>query len=261
MKLCRIIEKLDLDFPRKLACGWDNCGLLVGDTEAEIDTVLVSLDVTDACIDRAVRDHARLILTHHPLIFMPLRQICEQDFIARRVRKMIRNDINYFAMHTNFDIAKMADLNAEDLELKSPELLWPERTDKNGEPCGFGRIGTVEGEPTLAEFAGKVKKAMRLPFVRISGDPDRVIRVGAVSSGAGKGAVSDALRKGADVLVTGDLDYHTAIDAVAQGLTLIDAGHYGTEFTYIRYMEKYMRENFPELTCLAMDIRQPYEVV
>ena len=61
--------------------------------------------------------------------------------------------------------------------------------------------------------------------------------------------------------MTGDLDYHTAIDAVAQGLTLIDAGHYGTEFTYIRYMEKYMRENFPELTCLAMDIRQPYEVV
>ena len=102
---------------------------------------------------------------------------------------------------------------------------------------------------------------MRLPYVRIYGDHDRVISVGAVSSGAGKGAVADALKKGADVLVTGDLDYHTAIDAVAQGLTLIDAGHYGTEFTYIRYMEKYMRENFKELTCHAMEIRQPYEVV
>ena len=162
MKLCRIIEKLDTDFPRELACDWDNCGLLVGDTDAEIDTVLVSLDVTDACIERAVREQAQLILTHHPLIFRPLGQICEQDFIARRVRKMIKNDINYFAMHTNFDIAKMADLNAEDLELKSAELLWPEGTDENGRPCGFGRIGRVEGALTLAEFAGKVKKAMRL---------------------------------------------------------------------------------------------------
>ena len=89
MKLCRIIEKLDTDFPRELACDWDNCGLLVGDTDAEIDTVLVSLDVTDACIERAVREQAQLILTHHPLIFRPLGQICEQDFIARRVRKMI----------------------------------------------------------------------------------------------------------------------------------------------------------------------------
>ena len=261
MKLCRIIEKLDTDFPRELACDWDNCGLLVGDTDAEIDTVLVSLDVTDACIERAVREHAQLILTHHPLIFRPLGQICEQDFIARRVRKMIKNDINYFAMHTNFDIAKMADLNADDLDLKSPELLWPEGTDGSGEPYGFGRIGMVEGEPTLTAFAGRVKEAMRLPYVRIYGDPERVIRVGAVSSGAGKGAVADALKKGADVLVTGDLDYHTAIDAAGQGLALIDAGHYGTEFTYIRYMEQYVKENFPELHCLAMEIAQPYQVV
>lgn len=261
MKLWRIIEKLDADFPRGLACEWDNCGLLVGDAEAEIETVLVNLDVTDACVERAAAEHAQLILTHHPLIFRPLSRICEQDFIARRVRKMIKNDINYFAMHTNFDIAKMGELNAEDLELKNTELLWTEGTDENGTPCGFGRIGKVDGEPTLSEFAGRVKKAMRLPCVRIYGDPSRRIRTGAVSSGAGKGAVADALRKGADVLVTGDLDYHTAIDAAAQGLTLIDAGHYGTEFTYIRYMEKYMRENFPELTCLAMDIVQPYEVV
>ena len=261
MKLCRIIEKLDADFPRELACDWDNCGLLVGDSEAEIDTVLINLDVTDACIERAVREKAQLILTHHPLIFRPLGQICEQDFIAGRVRKMIKNDINYFAMHTNFDIAKMADLNAEDLELKDAELLWPEGTDKTGNPIGFGRIGRVEGEPTLTEFSERVKKAMRLPHVRIYGDPLRTIRAGAVSSGAGKGAVADALKKGADVLVTGDLDYHTAIDAVAQGLTLIDAGHYGTEWTYIRYMGKYMKKHFPGLTCLTMDIAQPYVVV
>jgi len=74
-------------------------------------------------------------------------------------------------------------------------------------------------------------------------------------------SITDALMKGADVLVTGDLDYHSAIDAASQGLAMIDAGHYGTELTYIRFMENFMRTHFPELEIFAMEVRQPYTVV
>jgi putative NIF3 family GTP cyclohydrolase 1 type 2 len=74
-------------------------------------------------------------------------------------------------------------------------------------------------------------------------------------------SIPDALAKGADVLVTGDLDYHSAIDANAQGLAMIDAGHYGTESTYIRFMESFVRERFPDLEVHTMEPRQPYLVL
>ncbi|HAE45177.1 MAG TPA: Nif3-like dinuclear metal center hexameric protein [Lachnospiraceae bacterium] len=261
MKLADIMRTIEEDFPKSLAVDWDNVGLLVGDEEAEIRKVLINLDVTDAAVERAVKEGADLILTHHPLLFRPLKTVTEQDFIAARVRKLIRNDINYYAMHTNFDIAGMADQNAVDLSLREPEVLEELGTYEDGRAYGLGRIGLLPEEMTLKELAGHVKDVMKLDAVRVYGDPERkVLRVG-VSSGAGKSAVNDALRKHADVLITGDLDYHTAIDADARGLAMIDAGHYGTEFTYISFMEKYVKEKFPELDVLTMQIVQPYHIV
>ncbi len=255
------MRTIEEDFPKSLAVDWDNVGLLVGDEEAEIRKVLINLDVTDAAVERAVKEGADLILTHHPLLFRPLKTVTEQDFIAARVRKLIRNDINYYAMHTNFDIAGMADQNAVDLSLREPEVLEELGTYEDGRAYGLGRIGLLPEEMTLKELAGHVKDVMKLDAVRVYGDPERkVLRVG-VSSGAGKSAVNDALRKHADVLITGDLDYHTAIDADARGLAMIDAGHYGTEFTYISFMEKYVKEKFPELDVLTMQIVQPYHIV
>ncbi len=255
------MRTIEEDFPKSLAVDWDNVGLLVGDEEAEIRKVLINLDVTDAAVERAVKEGADLILTHHPLLFRPLKTVTEQDFIAARVRKLIRNDINYYAMHTNFDIAGMADQNAVDLSLREPEVLEELGTYEDGRAYGLGRIGVLPEEMTLKELAGHVKDVMKLDAVRVYGDPERkVLRVG-VSSGAGKSAVNDALRKHADVLITGDLDYHTAIDADARGLAMIDAGHYGTEFTYISFMEKYVKEKFPELDVLTMQIVQPYHIV
>lgn len=261
MKLKDIMNVIEKDFPKYLAMDWDNVGLLVGDEEAEIHKVLISLDVTDQTVERAVQSGADLILTHHPLLFRPLGTVTEQNFIARRVRKLIRNDINYYAMHTNFDIAGMADLNAEDLALCDPEVLEVMGSYDDGKEYGLGRIGTLGREMTLAELAEHVKDVMKLDAVRVYGNTDRRINRVAVSSGAGKSAVFDALKKDADVLITGDLDYHTAIDAESQGLCMIDAGHYGTEFTYISYMADYVREKFPSLTVLTMEIKQPYSVL
>ena len=111
---------------------------------------------------------------------------------------------------------------------------------------------------SLSAFAEVVKQVMSLQAVRVYGDPDRLVQTCAVSSGSGRSEIRAALETGADVLVTGDLDYHTSIDANAQGLALIDAGHYGTEFVYITYMEGYLKKTFPELSVRSMKIRQPY---
>ncbi len=261
MKLRSIMKTIETDFPTELAMDWDNVGLIVGDEEAEIRTILINLDVTDAAVERAVECGADLILTHHPLLFRPMKTVTEQNFIARRVRKLIRNDINYYAMHTNFDIARMADLNAQDLSLRDAEVLEVLGSYEDGRRYGLGRIGRLEKEMRLSELAEKVRDVMKLDAVRVYGDPERIVSKTGVSSGAGKSAVPDAIEKGADVLITGDLDYHTAIDANAQGLAMIDAGHYGTEHIYISYMERYIKEKFPDLEVLTMDIEQPYTVI
>lgn len=261
MKLSDIIGRLEEDFPAGLAADWDNVGLLVGDREAEIRSVFISLDVTDAAVDAAVRCGADLILTHHPLLFRPLKTVTEQDFIAKRVRKLIKHDINYYAMHTNFDIAGMADLNARELELKDARVLETVGTYEDGREYGYGRIGELDVQMTLSMLSEKVKSAMKLEAVRVYGDPDRIVKRVGISSGAGKGCVQDALEKGADVVITGDLDYHTAIDANARGLAMIDAGHYGTEYVFIPFMEGYVREKFPELDAITMEIIQPYRVL
>ena len=154
----------------------------------------------------------------------------------------------------------MADLNAADLQLIDPRILDATGEDASGNPVGLGRVGEVP-EMSLSAFAEVVKSAMSLQAVRVYGDPGRMVRTCAVSSGSGKSEIRAAIEAGADVLVTGDLDYHTSIDANAQGLALIDAGHYGTEFVYITYMEDYLKKTFPELSVRSMKIKQPYSVL
>ena len=166
MKLRDIIKQLDKDFPFSWAMEWDNIGLLVGDMEADINKVFLNLDVTDEAVAEASLWGADLILTHHPLLFSPARTVTEQDFIGRRIRRLIKEDINYIAMHTNFDIAKMADLNAADLQLMDPRILDVTGEDASGNPVGLGRVGEVP-EMSLAAFAEIVKKAMSLQAVRV----------------------------------------------------------------------------------------------
>ncbi len=260
MKLNDIIQVLEREIPPKYAEEWDNVGLLVGDRNQEIKRILVSLDADDGTVEEAVEKEADLIVTHHPLIFKPLKTVTEDDFIARRIRSMIRNDISYFAMHTNFDVVKMADLNAKDLLLNHPDVLETNGVDERGE-FGFGRIGRLDKDMTLKQFASFVKKIAKLPSVRVYGDVDQIVRIAAIASGSGKSAISDAIQKGAQVIVTGDVDYHTGIDANAKGIAVIDAGHYGTEYVFISYMSYFLKQLFPDLEILSREIKQPYEIV
>lgn len=261
MKLREIMDKLDGDFPIAYAVDWDNTGLLTGDENADIKKVYIALDVTEETAEGAAKAGADLMITHHPLLFHPLKSVNEQDPVGRCVRRLIGNGINYYAMHTNFDIVKMADLNADDLKIENPEILEEVFTDQEGKLRGFGRIGNLREKLTLHDFAQAVNSAMLLPAVRVYGNPAQMIARAAVSSGSGKSSIPSAIKKGADVLVTGDIDYHTALDACAAGLSLIDAGHYGTEFIFISYMKKYFERTLPELSVETRAIRQPYTVI
>lgn len=236
-----IFEKLA---PEKLACDWDNPGLQVGRQEKEIETILVALDATDAVIEQAVAEQADLLVTHHPLIFKPVKQVNDGNFITRRIVKLLQADICCFAMHTNFDAAPgcMADLAAERLKLQQAEPL--EVTgEQDGEVTGIGRAGNLETPLSLSQLASQVKEAFHLPFVTVYGaeavtEPIRRI---AISPGSGGSMIGYGLRKGAQVLVTGDIGHHTGIDAAACQMAIMDAGHYGLEQIFIPFVADYIQ--------------------
>ena len=101
MKCREIIEKLNQLAPEHIACGWDNPGLLAGRRDKAVKRILAAVDADDAVVEEAIEKGADMLLTHHPLIFKPLKKVNDDDFISRRIMKLIQADISYYTMHTN----------------------------------------------------------------------------------------------------------------------------------------------------------------
>lgn len=260
MKCYDIIEKLESLSPPVFAEEWDNIGLLAGRRDKEVRTVYIALDATDVVIGEAVRLGADLLLTHHPLIFKKMSRVNTDDFIGRRVCELIRNDISYYAMHTNFDVMGMADAAADALSLKDRQVLSVTYEDALSKE-GCGRVGRLEKCMRVVELAALVKEKFHVPNVRVFGSLEDIAGTVAVMPGSGGGYIQDALNAGADVMITGDVDHHEGIDAVAQGIVVIDAGHYGIEKIFIPYMEAYIKRELPGIQVYKAEISEPFVVV
>ena len=263
MKLYELIDFFEEVAPEKDARDWDNVGLLVGDRDWDIKKVYIALDATDAVVDAAIDAGADLILTHHPLIFKTVNRVDASDFVGRRIIRLVENHIACFAMHTNFDIHHMGRLAEERLGLMHTISLDPCDIDGEIDPnVGIGRIGSLmDGAMNLLDYSEHVKETFELPYVRVYGDHETMIHTVAVSPGSGRGEIDVAARGGADVLITGDIDHHSGIDAVAKGLCIIDAGHYGVEHIFIKYMaERIVAEDFGVEAVMAQKT-MPYYIV
>lgn len=260
MRCEQIIEALEQLSPRTFAESWDNVGLLAGRRDKETTKVYVALDATEEVIDEAIAFGAGLLLTHHPLIFTPMKKINTDDFIGRRVVKLLSHDISCYAMHTNFDVMGMADAAADEIGLKKRQVLSITYEDEIAKE-GLGRIGKLPEIMTLDECAAFVKKAFSLESVRVYGDGQSHVEIAAISPGSGKTMIPYAIEEGAQVLITGDIDHHDGIDALARGLSIIDAGHYGLEKIFLPYMKEFFRRELPELTVLTAREQNPFRVM
>ena len=259
--LCQeLIGILQEQSPEYYACEWDNVGLLVGDPQKEIKRVYIALDATDEAVAEAVDASADLLLTHHPMIFRAVKRITAGDFIGRKIIKLIRNDISYYAMHTNYDVVTMGEQAAEMLRLRDTEIMEVTYDDGSRQE-GLGRTGELPGEMSLAECGRYVKQVFGLDTVRLFGNPEQKVSRAAVLPGSGKSLVDAALRTGADVMISGDFGHHDGIDAVMRGLTVIDAGHYGIEKIFVSQMAGYIRETFTGLTVYTEKDENPFWVV
>ena len=259
--LCKeIVQVIEAAYPREAALDFDNVGLLAGRAEKEVESVYIALDATDAVIDRAVEAGADMLITHHPLIFSPLKKVTDEDFVSRRVVKLIQNDISYYAMHTNYDVLGMAELAEKILGIRDSEVL-DITMEKDGKPEGIGRIGELEKPMTLEECCVYVKHKLNLGSLKVFGDMQAEVSRLAISPGSGKTAIAAAIAKGADVLVTGDIGHHDGLDAVEQGLAVIDAGHYGTEYIFIDDMRRFLEDKLPVLDVITTPVIHPFQVI
>ena len=260
MKCSEIIEHLEQHSPPSLAEDWDNVGLLAGRREKEVSSVFVSLDASDELIDEAIRLEADMIITHHPMLFRAIKRATDEDFIGARLVKLLRYDISYYAMHTNFDVMGMADAAADNLQLTERKVLDVTFEDELSTE-GIGRTGRLPVAMPLKDCATLVKSAFDVPDVRVYGDLERTVETVALCPGSGRSMIPHALAQKTEVLITGDIDYHTGIDAVAQGLCIIDAGHYGIEKLFIPYMRDFLHRELPALTVHTAGIKEPYVTI
>lgn len=261
MKCKDIIECLEKAYPPFAALDFDNVGLLAGNSEKEVKRIYLALDATTEVIYHAGTWQADMLITHHPLIFSPLKRVTNEDFVGRRVMQLIQSDISYYAMHTNYDVLGMAKLAQDVLELQNAQTLDVTMETVDGQKEGIGKIGVLRDTMTLQECCDYVKAHLGLETVHVFGNPKHRIHCMAVSPGSGKSAIRPALQKGADVLVTGDIGHHEGLDAWEQGLAVIDAGHYGTEYLFMEDVKQYLYRHFTEIEVCTEPVQVPCRVM
>ena len=260
MKCGRIIDSLEEMYPVANAEDWDNVGLIVGRRDKEVRKIYIAVDPTDEVIQCAIEVQADMIITHHPLIFRAIKKVNADDFITRRVLRLARHDMCYYAMHTNFDVTEMADAAADKIRLKKRSVLSVTYEDDIAKG-GFGRVGRLPSVMTLKECAEYVKKCFRLKYVRVYGELDTELETAAICPGSGKSMIGDAVKAGADVFITGDIEHHDGLDCIAQGLTVIDAGHYGIEKIFIESVKEYLKRTFPDMAVYTHRDIEPFTIM
>jgi dinuclear metal center YbgI/SA1388 family protein len=254
-----LMELLETFAPKRYACSWDNVGLLVGRASQEIKKAVVALDATNEVVARAVKEEADMIITHHPMLFSSIKRVNDEHFLGDKILTLAEHKISCFAMHTNFDVIGMAALAGRYLGFPDDARPFEVTADQDGELEGIGRMTTLSVETTLGEYADFVKEALSLEHILLFGDENKKVKTVAISPGSGRSMIELAARQGVDVLITGDIGHHEGLDALDMGVSVIEAGHYGTEYIFIDYVTEFL-ERETSIEVIPVKSGSPYQV-
>ena len=231
MKVSELVRELNRIYPESFQENYDNTGQQVMFPGKEITGVYVSLDVENAVIEDAIKNGCNMIISHHPLIFRPVKKIVSGEARSSMIIGLIRNEISLYAMHTNYDKFMFSYL-ADVLGFPGSKVLF--KTDgEGGTETGFGSVCLMENSIALGGLLLKVKETLGLDYLLYSGDENMSIKSIAFINGSGGGSVERAIASAhPHCIITGDTGYHHARYAIDSGVALIDAGHFGTEIIF-----------------------------
>ncbi len=225
----QIYELLNNTFPFSTQEEWDNSGLLI-DSGSESSRVLICLDVTCKVIDRAVETGAKIILSHHPVIFSGIKSINCDDVVYRA----IRNDISIISAHTNFDKYEKGTCYAIADKLGLTPVY--------NENIEIGLTATCE-KTTCRQLAEKCKAVFGSASFTL---PEKSVENIFICAGAGGGMMGEILSIGADLFITGESKYHDMLDLAAMGVAVIEVGHDASEKISLETFEKLIKDNFKD---------------
>ncbi len=234
MKILDVYNTLNTLAPFSLAEEWDNCGLLVGSFEEECKTVLVCLDVTDDVINQAIENEVQLIISHHPVIFDPVKSVNFNSKIA----KLVKNNISVISAHTNLDIAQngVNDTLCEKLNFEIKENFAD----------SFGRICTCKKFDTATDLAKYVKEKLNseeLTFI----DASNQINTVAICSGSGSSLAQDVINSKVDAFITGELKHNVMLELYENKISVVMAGHFSTEVVITQTLAEKLNALIPEI--------------
>ena len=249
-----VMNALENFAPLPLQESYDNAGLQVGLTEAEVSGVLLCLDVTEEVISEAIDLGCNLIVSHHPLLFRGLKVLSDTDMVQRCVRMAVQNDVNIYSAHTNLDSA-IDGVNyaiAERLGLVDVELMQQRRVPVQADAKermvlgGNGVIGYLtEGEDSLV-FLQRVKQVFGVECLMHNELLQRPIQCVAICGGAGDFLLDEAIKQKADAFLTGEMHYHQYFGH-AQQIQIGVLGHYQSEQYTTDIFRNVIEDRFPNL--------------
>ena len=224
-----IIDVMENLAPLTLKEDWDNPGLLVGNPEQEVQSVLLTLDVTKENVCYAVDHGFDCIISHHPVIFSGIKALRTDTYDGRMFAQLLSHNIGVYCAHTNLDSATggVNDVLASLLD--------------GEEGSSMGRIGRLAETMSLAEVMEYIKVKLNRPVLPYGGKEKEIVESIALCGGAATCFMNDAVRAGADLYLTGDVKYHDFQQAVKDDIFLVDGGHYGTEFPVVFELQRLLQ--------------------
>lgn len=233
----KLLEHLEIIAPTEFAADWDNCGFQI-EVENSYKKILVALDITEAVVKEAVDAGIDLIVSHHPLIFGNFNRIEDKKWI-----ELINNKISVYSAHTNFDAAPGGN---NDYILKLLDFSSTEHDSDTGSK--FYRVAKLKKEMAMNEIIKKTLFRLNVNKnqIKIVGDVSNLVKKVLISCGSGGDFIEDAASKGCQLMITGEMNHHSALLAKELGVSVIELGHYQSEKTFNENMTKQLKTVLPE---------------
>jgi len=239
----QVAEMVESWAPLSIQEPWDNAGFSVGLPQTEVKGVLICLDVTPEVIEEAVTLGANMVISHHPLIFHPLKQLCGQDEVANMIAAAIKSNLVVYSSHTNADKVStgVSGMMANMLNLQEVEILSPDNENTTGDLVGLGVVGNLPVPQEVLSFLQTVKRTFGLSCLRVGPITVPVIHRVAVCGGAGSSLISKAIDSSADIFLSGDMGYHHFFSTGGK-MVVADMGHYESEIGITRKLANLLKE-------------------
>ena len=254
MRVIEIAKIIDSWMPTSIAEDFDNVGLIIGDPESKITSILVTLDTTEDVVEEAINKGCNLIVSYHPIIFNGLKQITNDSYVQKSVIKAVKNNISVYAIHTSLDNHPkgISYLLSDLIGLKNISILLPKEEKLNKLKIGIGSIGDLEKPMNEIAFFDLLKNKLGLKYLRNTNKLNKKISKVSVVVGSGSFAIKDSIESNVHAFITSDLKYHNFFEADNNAI-LIDIGHYESEKHIKLFIREFLNEKLPNFTILLSE--------